>query len=355
MKKGNGQKIVVGVSGGLDSTVSLLRLKEAGWSPVGVTLQVPAWEGGDAFKTAEAARVCEKLGVPHVVVNVKEDFEERVGKYFRKELRNNFTPNPCVVCNRFLKFKELLRIAEEKEVSYVATGHYVQKRFNSNTERYELLKGKDQQKDQSYMLSFLNQEQLRKAIFPIGELTYAKVQEIARNNNLEELLEKESSQDFCYLKRSSFSDYINQELPSTKGNIVNQEGEVLGQHPGLYYYTRGQRKGLDLSGGPYYVLGFNPENNEVVVTKNKDDLQCRSVIVSPFNFISGDYPTKKQSAEANIRYNQTPQPATIYPPQEGRLKISFDKPFQGVSPGQFCVFYKGEVCLGGGRITEINS
>src|SRR6056297_241629 len=355
MENGKGQKIIVGVSGGLDSTVSLLRLKEAGWSPIGVTLQVPAWEGGDAFKTADAARVCEKLDIPHVVVDVKEDFKERVGKYFRKELQNNFTPNPCVVCNRFLKFKELLRIAEEKGISYIATGHYVQKRFNSNTEKYELLKGKDTPKDQSYMLSFLNQEQLRKAIFPVGELTYSEVQEVARDNNLKEVLKKEPSQDFCYLKDSSFSDYIEKELPQTTGNIVNKDGEVLGSHPGLYYYTRGQRRGLDLPGGPYYVVGLKEDKNEVVVTRDKKDLQCQSVSLSPFNFISGDYPSKKRNIEASIRYNQTPQAATIYPPQEGRLKISFEKPFQGVSPGQFCVFYKGEVCLGGGRIMEINS
>ncbi|NMB92302.1 MAG: tRNA 2-thiouridine(34) synthase MnmA [Parcubacteria group bacterium] len=356
----NTKKVVVGMSGGIDSSVALILLKKQGWEPIGVTLKLPAWQNknntcrDNVCCTPEsikiAREICRKLNIPYFVIDAQKEFQKAVVNYFVKELKKYHTPNPCVICNRNLKFKLLLDAAKKFRAPSVATGHYARIYLNKKTGLYELLKGKDKIKDQSYSLSDLSQKELKHLILPLGNYQKQEVYQLAKKYGCKYFTKKKESQNFCFVSNKALPEFIKQKLGINKGLIKDLKGNVLGEHQGLYFYTIGQRKGLKLSGGPYYVTGFEIKNNVLLVSKNKKDLLEKEIFLAPYHFISGKIPQKKIKVQARIRYRQPLSAAILYPPRNKKIKIVFAKPPMAVTPGQFCVFYSRNTCLGNGII-----
>lgn len=354
------------MSGGVDSSVALILLKKQGFEPIGVTLKLPAWENKinthcnniccapESIKIAEA--ICKKLQVPYFVIDAQKEFQKKVIDYFVKELKKYRTPNPCIVCNRQLKFKLLLEVAKKIQAKYIATGHYARVRLNKKTNLYELLTGKDKNKDQSYSLSSLNQKQLAHIILPLGNYQKKEVYQIAKKEGFLYFEKKKESQNFCFVSNKALPMFITENIGKKSGKIIDTNGKILGQHPGLYFYTIGQRKGLNLPRGPYYVKGFNISKNILIVTKNKKELLQKEVWIANYHFISGQIPKKKIEVKARIRYRQKLTSASLFPPKQGKARIVFDKLQKAVTPGQFCVFYlpaqagQKDICLGNGVI-----
>lgn len=342
------KKIVVGLSGGVDSAVVLALLEKQGWAPVGVFLKLPNWP---EVALESAQKVCEKIGAQYFIIDAQKEFKKQVVDYFLKEVRQGRTPNPCVICNRYLKFKKLFEFAEKKRIKYVATGHYADKSFNEKTNKYELLIAEDEEKDQTYYLAFLTQKQLKNIIFPLARYNKEEIFKLASEFNIKDMVQKKPSQDFCYLGGKSLSGFLEKELGENSGKIKDEQGNVLGEHQGAHFFTIGQRSGLGLSGGPYFVKKLDKKNNLVIVTKNKKGVSQKEIFLYPFNFISGKAPQKAISIKAKIRYQYPSALATLFPPnKKKRLKIIFNKPQIAVTPGQFCVFYQKNVCLGAGAI-----
>ncbi|MDD5760507.1 MAG: tRNA 2-thiouridine(34) synthase MnmA [Candidatus Pacebacteria bacterium] len=355
-----GQKIVVGMSGGVDSSVALILLKQKGWQPIGLSLELPIWD--DKTKPSKkntrllkkqspeaAAKVCKKLNIPHYIVDAKKDFEKQVVKYFIDEWKNLRTPNPCVICNPNFKFKQLIAWAKKHKVEYIATGHYARLKFNFKTKQYELLKARDKNKDQTYHLCFLPQKWLKHIIFPLGSYTKEEIYQIAKKQGLKFFDKKEESKDFCFIAGQSLCPFLKQEIGKKQGLIVDSRGNILSQHQGLHFFTIGQRKGIKLSGGPYFVVGFDKKKNALLVTKNKKDLFKKEIFVFPYHFISERKLLKPFKGRVSIRYQQKPVSAIITP-KKRELKIVFSKPVFAPCPGQFAVFYQRDKCLGGGKI-----
>ncbi|HUV46862.1 MAG TPA: tRNA 2-thiouridine(34) synthase MnmA [Candidatus Bathyarchaeia archaeon] len=350
------KKIVVGMSGGIDSSISAFLLKKQGWQVLGVSLNIPRFGGKRDFKAAKKA--CRIIKIPHYIVDVQREFEKKVVDYFVVEFKNCRTPNPCMVCNPQLKFLKLFEFAEKKNINYIATGHYagIKKLKDNKSQKLkevQLLKAKDKSKDQTYNLAFLNQQQLRHIIFPLAEYTKKQIKKLALKHGFDFLLERKESQDFCYCPNKNLTRFLSKKIGRKSSEIIDPTGNILGKHEGLHFYTIGQRKNIRLSGGPYFVSGFDKKKNRLIVTKNENDLLKSNVILSPFSFISGKTPTNKQKIIAKIRYRQKESPATLYPVSRNKLKLVFLKPQKAITPGQFAVFYQGQVCLGGGRIYDI--
>ncbi len=359
MKKQKKKTIVVGMSGGVDSSMALVLLKENGWSPVGVSLKYPVWEdranclreniccSKESFKIA--GNVCKELGVPYHVYDVSRDFKKEVIDYFLGSLRGHKTPNPCVMCNRHLKFKKLLEWAKHYDIDHIATGHYARVRKDPKTGKYLLLTGQDSEKDQTYSLSFLSQEQLRHVVLPLGGHTKQEIYKMAQERGFEIFLKRKQSQDFCFVSGSAMGSFLTQEIGKHEGNVRDESGKTIGKHRGLHFYTVGQRKGLGFSGGPFFVTGSNVAENILKVTRNEKDLLRSEVFLSPCNFFGG-MPKRPLRVRAKIRYRQAAAPGTLYPVTKDRAKIIFDKPQRAVTPGQFAVLYRRAACLGGGEI-----
>lgn len=355
VKNSEGKKIIVGMSGGIDSSMTLWLLKKQGWNPVGVSLKLPVWSGKKSLDSNKksllvAKKVCEKLGVSHRVLDVRNDFKKEVVDYFLKETKNLKTPNPCVICNRYLKFKTLFSLADRMGVSYVATGHYARKSLNPKTKKYELLRAKDKDKDQTYYLSFLPQSWLKRLIFPMGEFYKSEVYEMAKKWGLDFWEKKDQSQDFCFLGGRNLGEFLSKEIGEKPGPILDRQGKELGEHRGLIFYTLGQRRGLGLGGGPYFVKGFDLEKNALLVTKDASKVFGKEILLRPYNFISEDFSSKKISVMARTRFRQRLAEATLIPLARKKLKLIFNSKQKAVTGGQFAVFYRKEVCLGGGRI-----
>jgi len=365
---GKNKKIVVGLSGGVDSSVSLLLLKKQGYQPVGVSFKYALWENKknqlkeniccSEKSFAITREVCQRLGVEYHIVDDTIDFRDKVMGYFLNVLKEKKTPNPCLVCNRLVKFKSLIDFAKKKGASYIATGHYA--RVKRNKDKYQLLKGKDKKKDQSYFLSLLGQKELSKIIFPLGEYTKEKVYQIAKEEGLYFFEKTKQSQDLCFVSSKSIPFYLEEKLGFEPGKIVDTKDNILGEHQGLYFYTIGQRKGINLSGGPWYVVDFDKTKNYLIITNKKDDpaLFKKEVILSSFSFVSGQFPEKEIpekeiKVEAKTRFNQGLSSAKIYPPKGDVLKLIFSQPQKAITPGQWAVFYSKDVCLGGGAIKQI--
>ncbi|MEK7580026.1 MAG: tRNA 2-thiouridine(34) synthase MnmA [Patescibacteria group bacterium] len=357
---GEGRKIVVGMSGGVDSSMALLLLKKQGWRPIGVSLKLPAWKNKknhlrenvcctvESFRIAK--KICHKLGVPYYIADVQKDFKREVINYFIFSLKRKQTPNPCVICNRYLKFKKLLDWAKRHRIDYVATGHYAKIRRNSKACKYELLKGKDKNKDQSYSLCFLPQKWLSHIIFPLGDYIKEEVYKLAKKEGFEFFLKTKQSQDFCFIDNKSMPEFLKKEIGQKQGLIMDENHQVLGKHQGLHFYTIGQRKGINLPNGPYFVKGFDIKKNILIATNKPKELLQKKVFLSSFNFISAALPNKAINVQAKIRYRQSLESAILYPVKLGKLKIVFKKSQRAITPGQFCVFYNKNVCLGGGVI-----
>lgn len=364
MTKYKTKKIVIGMSGGVDSSMSLVLLKNQGWMPFGVSLRYAIWQdkrnllrenvccSQESFDIARS--VCKKLGVPHHIFDVSKDFKKEVIDYFISELKNNRTPNPCIICNRRLKFKKLFEWAKKHNIKYVATGHYANLRKNKKTNQYELLRAKDANKDQTYSLSFLSQGWLKNIVFPLGNLVKEEVFKMAKKQGFGFYLKRKQSQDFCFVAGKCLNCFLEKEIGKKEGAIKDTADNILGKHQGLHFYTIGQRKGIDLPDGPYFVVGKNFRSNTIVVSKNEQDLMAKEAVLSPFNLISGKKIEKRVRVQAKIRSQHDLSKATLIPINSKQIRIIFDKPQKSITPGQFAVFYQDNICLGGGRIIKIN-
>lgn len=406
------------MSGGMDSSMAMWQLKKQGYEPIGVSLKYEVWDdpantlkenvccSDESFQIAK--HVCEKLGAKHYILDVGKKFKKEIVDYFKAELKAKRTPNPCVICNRVLKFKELLDFANKQKAKFVATGHYAQ--ITKTGDEYFLAKSVDPKKDQTYSLSFLKKEWLPKILFPLGKYNKEKVFEMAAAAGFGFYLYRKQSQDFCYVSDKSMKAFLEKEIGKEPGNIVDLKGKVLGKHNGLHFYTIGQRKGVEIPNGPWFVTGIDPEKNELIVTKlgTSPSLFKKEVILEPCNLLIKSL-KKPMKVDAKIRYAQDLAKATLSichsredchsreggnlcchsredchsraggnlcnpssskslipdPSTAGRqvrndkkktttLKLIFDTPQRAITLGQFAVFYKGKKCLGAGRIMEIN-
>lgn len=347
------QKIIVGMSGGIDSSITAFLLKKQGWQPIGVSLNLPQWRGKKTFTSVK--KICQRLNIPYYLIDCQKDFKDKVVDYFIKELKKGQTPNPCVVCNRYLKFSKLIEFAQTKKINYVATGHYARikkvSKFKSlKVQTRQLLQAKDKTKDQTYNLCFLTQKQLQHLVFPLGNYTKKEVYKLAKKQGFDFLIKQKQSQDFCYVNNKLLAEFLAKKLGKQIGNIVDGKGNILGQHEGLHFYTIGQRKDLRINNGPWFVKSFNKKKNILIVTKNEKEITQKEIYLSPFNFLSGKLANKPIKIMAKIRYRQPLSKAILYPVKNNQLKLIFDQPQRAVTPGQFCVFYSKEICLGGGRI-----
>jgi len=361
----HGDKIMVAMSGGVDSSVAALLLKEGGFKPVGVTLRLwadpfakenaaknsPGYCPFDAVE--EAGMVADDLSIPLHILDVQDEFCARVVSYFAGEYLQGRTPNPCIVCNRHLKFSLLLEKAYSMGIDYLATGHYARIACTPEENICRLLRGVDRNKDQSYMLCILNQEQLARVLFPLGGYTKEEVRKMAKSRGLR-TAERTESQEICFLPDNDYRGFLEREYPQalTPGDILSTSGQKLGEHRGVAFYTVGQRKGLGLaSQRPLYVVKIDAKNN-VLVVGNEEETYSGSLVAGGLSFISGEPPRFPLDVEVKIRYRSPLVPAVLHPPRDSFATVVFRERQKAVTPGQFAVFYRGEEVLGGGTIVS---
>lgn len=346
--------VVVAMSGGVDSSVAAALLVEAGYRVIGVTMRLWDGEDGPAFSRTccsldsieDARRVCQTLGIPFYPLNMTREFQKHVIDYFCQEYQVGRTPNPCLACNRYVKFRFLLGRARALGADYLATGHYA--RIESRDGQYRLLRGVDLAKDQSYVLYTLGQEELARLLFPAGGYLKSEIRRLARQWGLP-VAEKPESQDICFITQGDYRDFLAGRVTAARGPIVDRQGRRLGTHQGLPFYTVGQRRGLGLAlGRPYFVTGLDEPRNAVVVGP-QEDLESPALLARDVTFVSGRGPEEAVRIEAQVRYRSPVVSATLTPLASG-YRVDFDQPQLAVTPGQAVVFYRGEEVLGGGAI-----
>jgi len=359
-------KVVVAMSGGLDSSVAAAFLKRAGFIIVGVFMKFWSEPEKDGLvgvsnrccspeAEVRARKVAKILKIPFYVFNFEKEFKTKIVDYFLEGYKKGITPNPCVVCNKEIKFGLLLEKALALDADFIATGHYARKQKIENRKQkieYKLLKAKDKNKDQSYFLWMLNQKQLKRILFPIGDYTRKEVENLARKFKLP-VLKAKKSVEICFIK-TIINDFLSKYLKEKPGPVVEQVhygvNKIIGRHLGLWFYTIGQRKGIGLPGGPYYVLNKDLKKNLLIVTKNEKDLYKKELIAKNVNWISGKTPKPPFKIKAKIRYRHKASPANIYHLKPNTYHLVFGKPQRAITPGQSVVFYRGEELLGGGII-----
>ncbi len=358
------KKVAVGMSGGVDSSVAAYLLKEQGFDVIGVTMQI--WQDEEPLAMAEnggccglsavddARRVADRLDIPYYVLNFKREFKDKVIDYFIDEYIHARTPNPCIACNRYVKWEALLNRAVELGCDYIATGHYARVCRLDNG-RYALQKSAAVRKDQTYALYNLTQEQLSRTLMPVGEYDKEQIRKMAEKIGLS-VAGKPDSQEICFIPDNDYASYIEKETGQTflEGNFVDAGGRVLGRHKGIIHYTVGQRKGLGLSlGAPAFVTELRPETNEVVIGTNEDTFHDR-LLADQVNWMSIPELQGERRVTAKIRYSHQGAPCIIRMTGEDEVECRFDEPVRAITPGQAVVFYDGDIVVGGGTIRSFS-
>jgi tRNA-specific 2-thiouridylase len=362
------QRVVVAMSGGVDSSLAAALLVEQGYDVVGVMLRLwvePPLPGAEADAAnrccsleslIDAQAVADRLGIPFYVINAEEPFRSGVVDYFLREYAAGRTPNPCLVCNREIRFGYLLEYARSLGARYLATGHYARICPHANGQ-LALWRGVDPAKDQSYVLSVLGQDELRQALFPLGEYTKGQVRAMAVDRNLPTASRPES-QDLCFVVDGDYRRFLSRWAPDSVrlGPILDRTGRRLGTHRGLPFYTVGQRGGLGIAAPrPLYVLELHGQDNTLIVG-TAEELGQRWLRAVGVNWIAGFPPPEKPFlAQVQVRYHAQPVPGTVLPRSDGSVEVHFEEPLRGITPGQASVFYRGELCLGGGAIIDAGS
>ncbi len=347
-------KVAIGLSGGVDSSTAAAILQSRGYEVVGLTLWLMKGKGQCCSEgMVDAAELCEQLGIPHHVVDSREVFAANIIDYLVAGYSEGITPLPCSACNKSVKFGPMVKYArEELGIDKIATGHYAQITYNETSGRYQLRRAVDRHKDQSYFLYDLSQEMLASSVFPLGEYVKAETRLIAASYGLK-TADKAESQDLCLVEtHGSMQSFLDKYIAPKKGDIVDLEGKVLGQHDGVHHYTIGQRKGLGIAAPEaLYVVGLDAVSNKVVVGDRTcaDKSECTANRV---NWVSIDTPTAPIRAEVQIRYRSSAVPVTVIPLECDRVKLVFDEPQFSITPGQAAVWYDGDVVIGGGIIEK---
>lgn len=353
------KSVLIGMSGGVDSSVAAALLKEQGYRVIGATMRLWSYSDDEGAKKHEgccaesavedARRVCDKLGIDFYVLNFKDMFRDKVVDYFVDEYIHGRTPNPCIACNKYLKFDALLNKALAMGIDYVATGHYAKIERDENG-RYILRASEAAKKDQSYVLYNFTQEQLEHTLMPLGAYDKDWVRKKAEELGLG-VAHKKDSQEICFVEDDDYAKFIlnySDHVPR-EGDILDTEGNVIGRHRGLIYYTIGQRKGIGAYGRPMFVMKIDPENNTITLGEKGMEFSAE-LTASDVNFISGEFPDSETKISARIRYQAPAADAKLVPLGEGRVKVIFNTPVRAVTPGQAVVFYSGDIVLGGGTV-----
>lgn len=342
------KKVAIGLSGGVDSSVAAYLLKEQGYDVIGVTLRLCS----EVDVSEDAKKVAEMLGIPHYILDLRDDFKENVIDYFVDEYMNGRTPNPCTVCNKKIKFGIMMDKAKELGAGYIATGHYA--RIEEHNGRYIIAAAEDEKKDQTYMLYSLSQEVLKHILMPCGEYSKDEIRKKAKEIGLE-VHNKKDSMEICFIPDNNHGKYI-RNLTNGKvkrGNFIDKNGKILGQHEGIINYTIGQRKGLGLAlGEPVFVIDILPETNQVVVGKEEEIFKT-SLIAKDVNFIPFEKLENSMEVEAKIRYSMSRSKATISSLGNGKVKVQFENKQRAITKGQCVVFYSKDILIGGGTIEEV--
>lgn len=353
------KKVMIGMSGGVDSSVAAAILKQEGYEVTGITMKIwPEDQGGERPEGGccslsavdDARRVAFQLDIPYYVLNFQDIFEDRVIRYFVDEYQRGRTPNPCIACNRYVKFDALLKKAVSMGIDYIATGHYARISKDPATGRMLLKKSVTEKKDQTYALYNMTQEQLSRTLMPIGDYDKETVRKIAADLGFD-IADKPDSQEICFVPDNQYGGFVcsrMEKLP-VPGKFVDTAGNILGVHKGIVHYTVGQRKGLGSFGKPMYVVRIDAETNTVVLGEAGEEYSM-GLIASDLNWIAFDRPTSPMRVSAKVRYTAKETEAVITPLEDGTLRVDFPTPQRAITPGQSVVFYDREIVLGGGVI-----
>ncbi len=351
------------MSGGVDSSLSAVLLVQQGYDVQGVFMQ--NWDDDDEFCTArqdykDALAVCRKVGISLKTINFAREYWDNVFEHFLKEYASGRTPNPDILCNKEIKFKAFLHWAKDQGADYIATGHYV--RAQQKNKSYQLVRGVDDNKDQSYFLYTVGQEALSQSLFPIGGMKKSEVRNLAKKNGLH-VFSKKDSTGICFIGERKFNEFLSEYLPNSPGKISSDSGEVLGSHQGLMYYTIGQRQGLGIGGrknskeGAWYVIDKNLKENELIIGQGHDHpaLFFNTLYASQVSWIQESSPSTDITCTAKVRYRQNDIPCYVQTLEDNKLRVHFTKPVRAITPGQAVVFYQNEICLGGATIDFISN